>query len=168
MPVRNKMNSIRPHALASLLANGEARNRMPTREGQGNFGNPCIGETVCETGGMHGVAGDRMAGSWRDVNWGSRSGERSGVHGLEKPEEPRPEGDRVSVGAKKRGNSRGAKGGREIEVNRRSMLRIPRSIVPPGAVRRVGRPIRSEASKGMQSGGPIAGIPRDGLDCPFS
>lgn len=32
-------------------------------------------------------------------------------------EEPSPEGDRASVGAKKRGNARGAKGGREVDVN---------------------------------------------------
>jgi len=32
------------------------------------------------------------------------------------PEEPRPEGDRASVVAQKRGNARGAKGGRKVEA----------------------------------------------------
>lgn len=146
------MNSIRPHALASLRADGEAWNRMPTREGQGNSVGLCFGETVCETGGVHGVVGDRMAGSWSDVNWGSRSGERSGVHGLEKPEEPRPEGDRASIVVWKRGNSRGAKGGREIEANRRGVFKNTTLDSALRAVHRVGRQIRSEASKDTQTG----------------
>jgi hypothetical protein len=33
-----------------------------------------------------------------------------------RPEEPCPEGDRASVVAKKRGNARGAKGGRKVET----------------------------------------------------
>ena len=32
------LNTIRPDALASLRRVSEAQNRMPTREGQGNFG----------------------------------------------------------------------------------------------------------------------------------
>src|SRR5260370_22605982 len=35
---KTMMNTIRPDALASLRRNGEAQNRTPTREGQGNFG----------------------------------------------------------------------------------------------------------------------------------
>jgi hypothetical protein len=57
-----------------------------------------------------------MVGSWSDMNQGSRSGKerRSWLH-IE-PEEPRPEGDRASVVASKRGNARGAKGGRKVEA----------------------------------------------------
>jgi hypothetical protein len=66
--------------------------------------------------GMHGVVGDRMVGSWSDMNQGSRAGKerRSWPHGG--PEEPCPEGDRASVVAGKRGNARGAKGGRKVEA----------------------------------------------------
>jgi len=109
------MNSIRLHPLASLLCHGEARNRKPTRRGQGDFGNLHCVETVSVMAGMDGVFGDGMAGSWSDVNQGSRSGARNGVHG---PEARRtgPEGDRASIGARKRGNSRGAKGGRKVKA----------------------------------------------------
>src|SRR5215831_20433294 len=66
--------------------------------------------------GVHGVGGDRMVGSWSDMNQGSRSGKerRSWLH--VEPEEPRPEGDRAFVVALKRGNARGAKGGRKVEI----------------------------------------------------
>src|ERR1700746_2992601 len=37
------------------------------------------------------------------------------------PEEPRPEGDRASVVAQKRGNARGAKGGRKVETKNKSL-----------------------------------------------
>jgi hypothetical protein len=67
---------------------------------------------------MDRVFGDGMAGSWGDVNQGSRTGERSGVHGFAfaESEEPHPGGDRASVVAKKRDNARGAKGGRKVKV----------------------------------------------------
>ena len=67
---------------------------------------------------MDGVFGDGMAGSWSDVNQGSRSGRRNGVHGPAYwgSEEPCPEGDRVSVVVKKRGNARGAKGDRKVKA----------------------------------------------------
>ncbi len=107
------LNSIRPDALASLLDKGEAWNRMPTREGEGDFGGLRRGETVSAVAGVHGVVGDRMAGRWSDVNQGSRSGARNGVHGLW-PEEPSPEGDRVLVVARKSRNGDGAKGDREV------------------------------------------------------
>jgi hypothetical protein len=103
------LNSIQLYSSASQWIHGEARNRMPTRQGQGNFGNPSCGDTVNATTGVDGVAGDRMVGSWCDVNEGSRSGVRSG-------HKPRPEGDRVFVRAKKRGNVRGAKGDRKVEA----------------------------------------------------
>jgi hypothetical protein len=112
---KTMLNSIRPDALASLLVKGEAWNRKPTREGQGDSGGLRGGETVSAAAGMHGVGGDRMAGSWSDVNQGSRAGGRNGVHGP-RPEEPSPEGDRAFVVVRKRGNARGAKGGREVEA----------------------------------------------------
>ena len=111
------LNSIRPHTLASLLTKGEAWNRMPTRKGQGDLGSPPHVETVSVLEGVYGVVGDGMAGSWGDVNEGSSPGKRSGVHGLLlRSEESRPGDDRASVGAKKRGNARGAKGGRKVEA----------------------------------------------------
>ena len=103
------LNSIQLYSSASLWMQGEAQNRTPTRQGQGHFGNPSCGDPVSATTGVNGVAGDRMVESWCDVNEGSRSGVRSGF-------KPRPEGDRVSVGAKKRGNARGAKGDRKVEA----------------------------------------------------
>jgi hypothetical protein len=112
------MNSIRLYPLASLRHSGEAQNRKPTREGQGDFGDPCGVKTVSVAEGMDGVFGDGMAGSWCDVNQGSRSGRRNSVHGCASAwsEELCPEGDRASVVAKKRGNARGAKGGRKVKA----------------------------------------------------
>ncbi len=91
---------------------------MPTREGQGDFGDPCCGETVSAAAVVDGVIGDGMAGSWGDVNQGSGAGGRNGVHGPAQAgsEEPSPEADRASVGAKKRGNAREAKGGRKAKA----------------------------------------------------
>jgi hypothetical protein len=112
------MNSIRSYPLASLLFDGEAQNRKPTREGQGNSGDPRCVKTVSAAGGMDGVFGDGMAGSWCDVNQGSRFGKRNSVHGCASAwsEELCPEGDRVSVVVKKRGNARGAKGDRKVKA----------------------------------------------------
>ena len=125
------MNSIRPDALASLRVKGEAWNRKPTRGGQGNSGGLGCGETVSAARGMHGVVGDRMAGSWSDVNQGSRSGNSDGVHGQpSRSEEPSPEGDRASVRAKKRGNARGAKGGRVVEADQPKLGSTKRGVVP--------------------------------------
>jgi hypothetical protein len=62
------------------------------------------------------MVGDRMVGSWREVKWGTRSGRGSGVHGLRKPEEPRSEGVRVLVVAKKSRNWDGAKGDRKLKA----------------------------------------------------
>ena len=66
--------------------------------------------------GMHGVVGDRMVGSWSDMNQGSRAGKERCSWLQVGPEEPCPEGDRASVVARKRGNARGAKGGRKVEA----------------------------------------------------
>ena len=110
---------------------------MPTREGQGDSGDSRLGETVSETGEMYGVIGDGMAGSWGDVNEGSRNRAGSGgVHGLpSRSEEPRPERDRASVRAKKRGNARGAKGGRDMEAAQTVAGTTTAGVVPSGLSR---------------------------------
>jgi hypothetical protein len=57
-----------------------------------------------------------MVGSWSEMNQGSRSGKERRSWLQVEHEEPRPEGDRASVVAQKRGNARGAKGGRKVET----------------------------------------------------
>ena len=47
------------------------------------------------------MCGGGLEGSWRDVKWGSRLGTGAEMR-AERPEEPRPRGDRALVGAKKR------------------------------------------------------------------
>jgi len=113
---KTMLNTIRPDALASLRRVSEAQNRTPTRKGQGNFGDLSSGETVSAGEGMHGVGGDRMAGSWSDMNQGSLFGKGTAFMTDERSEEPYPKGDRAFVRAKKRGNARGAKGGRKVEA----------------------------------------------------
>ena len=110
------MNSIRPHALASLHLDGEAKNGNRPEKGERTFRDLSLESTVSRRTGMHGVIGDRMVRSWSDMNQGSRSGEERRSWPLGRPEEPCPEGDRVSVVARKRGNARGAKGGRKVET----------------------------------------------------
>jgi hypothetical protein len=65
--------------------------------------------------GMHGVGGDRMAGSWSGMNQGSRPG-KGAAFMIERSEELCPGGDRAFVVAQKRGNARGVKGGRKVEA----------------------------------------------------
>ena len=65
---------------------------------------------------MHGVVGDRMVRSWSDMNQGSQAGKERRSWLQKGPKEPCPEGDRTSVVAQKRGNARGAKGGRKVEA----------------------------------------------------
>ena len=65
---------------------------------------------------MHRVVGDRMVGSWSDMNQGSRPGKGTVFMDRRRPEELCPGGDRAFVVAKKRGNARGAKGGRKVEA----------------------------------------------------
>jgi hypothetical protein len=65
---------------------------------------------------MHGVVGDRMVRRWGDMNQGSRAGKERRSWPQGGPEELCPEGDRTSVGAKKRDNARRAKGGRKVEA----------------------------------------------------
>ena len=50
------------------------------------------------------------------MNQGSRAGKERRSWLPVEPEEPYPEGDRASVVASKRGNARGAKGGRKVEA----------------------------------------------------
>jgi hypothetical protein len=57
-----------------------------------------------------------MVRSWSDMNQGSPAGEEAAFMAAVRPEEPRPEGDRAFIVAKKRGNARGAKGGRKVEA----------------------------------------------------
>jgi hypothetical protein len=57
-----------------------------------------------------------MVGSWSEVKWGTRSGQGSGVHPRDWGEEPRSEGVRVLVVAKKSRNGDGAKGDRKVEA----------------------------------------------------
>src|SRR4029077_8068539 len=76
--------------------------------------------TVSSKRGMHGVVGDRMVGSWSEMNQGSRAGKERRSWLLAEPEEPCPEGDSASVVARKRGNARGAKGGRKVETLNKS------------------------------------------------
>jgi hypothetical protein len=62
------------------------------------------------------VGGDRMVGSWSDMNQGSLFGKGTAFMTCRGSEEPCPKGDRASVVAKKRGNARGVKGGRKVEA----------------------------------------------------
>ena len=72
--IKKMMNSIRPDALASLLGKGEAQNgSRPVRARQ--LRDLACGEHSERRTGVHGVGGDRMVGSWSDMNQGSRSGE---------------------------------------------------------------------------------------------
>jgi hypothetical protein len=110
------MNSIRPDALASLLLKGEAKNGNLPVKGARIFRDLSLESTVSSKIGMHGVVGDRMVRSWSDMNQGSQSGKERRSWPLGGPEEPCPEGDRAFVVARKRGNARGAKGGRKVEA----------------------------------------------------
>ena len=86
--------------------------------------------------GMQRVIGDGMVGRRCDVNQGSRSGKSDGVHDLQsRSEEPCPEGDRASVRVKKRGNARGAKGGRDVEAEEQRLRPRKAGVVPARAVR---------------------------------
>ncbi len=110
------MNSIRPDALASLLLNGEAKNGNRPVKGKRQFRDLSLERTVSSKIGMHGVVGDRMVKSWSDMNQGSRPGKGTAFMVCGRPEELCPGGDRAFVVAKKRGNARGAKGGRKVEA----------------------------------------------------
>jgi hypothetical protein len=67
-----------------------------------------------------------MVGSWSDMKQGSRFGKGTAFMTGRGSEEPYPKGDRAFVVAKKRGNARGAKGGRKVEtVNKRTKETAP-------------------------------------------
>jgi len=51
------------------------------------------------------VGGDRMVGSWSDMNQGSRYGKGTAFMTARGSQEPCPKGDRAFVVAKKRGNT---------------------------------------------------------------
>jgi hypothetical protein len=110
------LNSIRPDAMASLLRCGEAKNGNRPVKGERKFRDLSLESTVSSRIGMHGVIGDRMVGSWSNMNQGSRTGKGTAFMVCGRPEELYPGGDRASVVAKKRGNARGAKGGRKVEA----------------------------------------------------
>ena len=110
------MNSIRPDALVSLLLSGETKNGSRPVKGERQLRDLSLERAVSSKIGMHGVVGDRMVGSWSDMNQGSRPGEGTAFMVSGRPEELCPGGDRASVVAKKRSNARGAKGGRKVEA----------------------------------------------------
>ena len=110
------MNSIRPDALASLRIEGEAKNGNRPVKGERKFRDLSLESTVSSKIGMHGVCGDRMVGSWSDMNQGSRTGKGTAFMACRRSEELYPGSDRAFVVAKKRGNAREAKGGRKVEA----------------------------------------------------
>jgi hypothetical protein len=114
--IKKMMNSIRPDALASLRFQGEAKNGNRPVKGERKFRDLSLESTVSSKIGMHGVFGDRMVGSWSDMNQGSRTGKGTAFMTCRRSEELYPGGDRAFVVAKKRGNARGAKGGRKVEA----------------------------------------------------
>ena len=168
------MNSIRPPDLTSLRFNGEVWKRKPTRGGSGRLRQPTRGETVSTALGGQEVVGDRMVSSCCDVKQGSRAEGSDGVHGLV-PEEPSPEGDRVPVRAKKRGNARGAKGGRAKESaqsvgGQRKLVRVPIGLNgsgPKTACRVTMCALPSNGSQWPERRGGITAIISSSLDGPL-
>ena len=113
---KTMLNSKRPDALASLLLNGEAENGIRPGKGERKIRDLTAGE--------HSEQQSRNAwGVWR---WNGQKLERyeSGITSREGTEfmaasrarRTGPEGDRAFIVARKRGNARGAKGGRKVEA----------------------------------------------------
>lgn len=103
--------------------------------------------------GVYRVVGDGMAGSWSDVNEGSPAGIRS-------DDESSPAGDRASVVAKKRGNARGAKGGRKTNPQSPGK-REERSPLVPSQTDKQGEEDlwqRCKAERGVWSEGMLAAL----------
>ena len=65
---------------------------------------------------LSGMAGDRMVGSWSDVNRGTRTVQGRLNSNWKRIEARNTGGVRVLVGAKKSRNGDGAKGDREVEA----------------------------------------------------
>ena len=112
---KTMLNSIRPDTLASLPLKGEAGDWKLPLTGDGNSDDLHCGDS--ERGHSRGVLG-----VWR-WNGGKLKQRESGIAIRERMEfmteggpKSHPEGDRALVVAKKRGNARGAKGGREVEA----------------------------------------------------
>src|ERR1700751_2589388 len=103
------------HWRACFLKAKPRTESVPRRE-SGYFRDLTLESTVSSKTGMHGVVGDRMVGSWSDMNQGSRTGEGTAFMVCRRPEELYPGGDRASVVALKWGNAHGAKGGRKVEA----------------------------------------------------
>jgi hypothetical protein len=100
---KTMLNTIRPDALASLRGKGEAQNgKLPGKgERQQSDTDP---RRDSERGKRNAwVGGDRMAGSWSDMNQGSRSGQGAAFMAARRARRTGPEGDRASVVAQKRG-----------------------------------------------------------------
>jgi hypothetical protein len=113
---KTMMNSIRPRCIGEPAPLWRSQERKPAREGRTAISQPIPGEHSEQRIGMHRVVGDRMVGSWSDMNQGSRPGKGTVFMVRQRPEELYPGGDRAFVVAKKRGNARGAKGGRKVEA----------------------------------------------------
>src|SRR6201987_590027 len=107
------------HWRACFLKAKPRTESVPRRE-SGYFRDLSLESTVSRKIGMHGVVGDRMVGSWSDMNQGSRAEKERRSWPQGGPEEPSPEGDRASVVARNRGNARGAKGGRKVETTNKA------------------------------------------------
>jgi len=130
------LKPIRPTTLTSLREQDEVENRSRSAKLRGNLVTSWGGETVSTSGRELQVFGGRMAGRHCEVNQGSRSGNSDEVHGLViRSEESCPEGDRAFVGATKRGNARGAKGGRDVEAEEQPVRPRKAGVVPARAVR---------------------------------
>jgi len=143
--IKTMMKPIRPDTWASLRLKGEAKKRNPVPEGTGNPA-AALRSTVSVTADVYRVVGYGMAGSRSDVNQGSRSGKRTEFMAASGPKS-RPEGDRAPVVVRKRGNSRGAKGGRKLTIRRTEPEPIKTDVVPQGAVRVRANAILERSSK---------------------
>ena len=129
------LNPIRPTALTSLLANDEVKNSSRSEELR-QLGDSVGGERVSTPWRELRVFGGGMAGRHDEVNQGSRSGAATKFMAMERrSEESCPEGDRAFVGARKRGNARGAKEGRDVEVEEQRIRPRMTDIVPARADR---------------------------------
>jgi len=113
---KTMLNSIRPRCIGEPAFLWRSQERKPSREGRAELSRPISGEHSEQQIGMHRVVGDRMVRSWSDMNQGSRTGKGTLFMDRRWPEELYPGGDRAFVVAKKRGNARGAKGGRKVEA----------------------------------------------------